>query len=130
MPVGFAQMPREPRDAASPWVLEAFDLLDSLAVPGDEVEQHTFAQRPRARDHLLGRQPLQYVIGQAGAGDDGIDTLRIEPLNTQAFLAVGFTRNAAHPTDLLRRHGKVMETTVSGLAALVRRDGNQIEHGP
>src|SRR5262249_3551876 len=116
-------------DAAPARVTEALELFDALAVPGDEVEEHPFAQRPGARHQLLGADALEDEIGEYGAGDDRVDTFRIEPLDAQPLAAVRLAQRPADPGDFLRGGDDVMQMTLGGFAALIPGNGHQVEHG-
>src|SRR5262249_30149949 len=76
-----------------------------------------------------GADALEDEIGEYGAGDDRVDTFRIEPLDAQPLAAVRLAQRPADPGDFLRGGDDVMQMTLGGFAALIPGNGHQVEHG-
>ena len=86
---GFSEVAGQTGDAAPPRIGEVLGLLDTLGVPGDEVEQHAFAQCPGTRHEILRTDQAHDAIRQAGPCHNQVDALGVQPFDAQPFLAIG-----------------------------------------
>ncbi len=126
MRAGFAEVAGQPRDTAAPRIPETLDFFDALAMAGDELEQHPLAQRPGARDQLLGPEAGEHVIGEIRAGRDQIDALGVQSLELQPLGAVGLGEQTAQLVDLVGADDEVIEVPVRRFAAQVPGHGDEV----